>query len=153
MSEGHLIVGGGKPQRVWQNDRRTPGQRAMQMPPDTQQPGDCECLKGDFYYLNFETKSLGADSNYGEASIDRCKRCGRFWLPHGIRIFDRGRAMVSRTHDPGNCRLCQCPICNQDSRKPAMVFSRRQRLRRQGHSHFSRATEILPDSIPRLISK
>lgn len=52
----------------------------MQMPPDTQQPGDCECLKGDFYYLNFETKSLGADSNYGEASIDRCKRCGRYWL-------------------------------------------------------------------------
>lgn len=41
---------------------------------------DCSCLQGDFYYQKFENKSLGVDSDYGEVSIDCCKRCGRYWL-------------------------------------------------------------------------
>ena len=49
------------------------------MPPDPQAPEDCACVKGDFFYL-FERKDLGIDKDYGEASINRCKRCGRYWL-------------------------------------------------------------------------
>lgn len=41
---------------------------------------ECPCLQGDVYYRNFEEKALGSDSDYGEASILRCKRCGRYWL-------------------------------------------------------------------------
>lgn len=52
------------------------------MPPDPQEPEDCDCLTGDFYYLNFERKSLGIDKDYGEADIIRCKRCRRYWLSY-----------------------------------------------------------------------
>ena len=44
------------------------------------QPEDCECLKGNFYYTKFERRDLGMDDDYGEASIHRCKNCGRYWL-------------------------------------------------------------------------
>lgn len=41
---------------------------------------DCPCLQADFYYQKFEKKPVGVDDDYGEVSIDRCKRCGRYWL-------------------------------------------------------------------------
>jgi hypothetical protein len=41
---------------------------------------DCPCLQGDVYHQSFEGKSLGMDDDYGEVSIKRCKRCGRYWL-------------------------------------------------------------------------
>jgi len=48
---------------------------------NTSQPKvNCSCLEGDSYYQKFEEKALGSDSDYGKASILRCKRCGRYWL-------------------------------------------------------------------------
>ncbi|HEY6249232.1 MAG TPA: hypothetical protein VI685_04690 [Candidatus Angelobacter sp.] len=41
---------------------------------------ECPCLEGDVYYENFESNGLGLDSNYGEVTIFRCRRCGCFWL-------------------------------------------------------------------------
>ena len=50
------------------------------MPASPDQSEDCECLKCNFPYPNFESRELGVDCNYGEASVHRCKRCGRYWL-------------------------------------------------------------------------
>lgn len=47
---------------------------------DAQVLPDCECLSGDFYYAKFEQRDLDMDSDYGEVSIRRCRRCGRYWL-------------------------------------------------------------------------
>ena len=41
---------------------------------------ECPCLQGDVYYQSFEQRPLGSDSNYGETTILRCKRCGSYWL-------------------------------------------------------------------------
>jgi hypothetical protein len=40
----------------------------------------CPCLEGETYFQNFESRALGMDSDYGEVSVDKCKRCGRYWL-------------------------------------------------------------------------
>jgi len=44
----------------------------------------CPCLEGDTYYLNFEERSLGVDRDFGEATVYRCKRCGRYWLHYHV---------------------------------------------------------------------
>jgi len=46
----------------------------------SEQQEACPCLEGDTYYLNFEERSLGVDRDFGEASVLKCKRCGRYWL-------------------------------------------------------------------------
>jgi hypothetical protein len=45
-----------------------------------EQQGKCPCLEGDAYYQNFEERSLGMDPDLQEATVWRCKRCGRYWL-------------------------------------------------------------------------
>ena|SRR5690242_2944612 len=42
--------------------------------------GTCPCLGGEFYSQNFERRFVGVDSDYGEVTVSRCKRCGRYWL-------------------------------------------------------------------------
>jgi hypothetical protein len=40
----------------------------------------CPCLEGETYFQNLEHRALGMDSADGEVSVDKCKRCGRYWL-------------------------------------------------------------------------
>ena len=49
-----------------------------------EQQQECACLQGDTFYQNFEERSLGVDSEFGEAAIWRCKRCGRYWLEYCV---------------------------------------------------------------------
>lgn len=44
----------------------------------------CPCLAGDTYYQNFEERSLGTDRDFGEATVFKCKRCGRYWLQYHV---------------------------------------------------------------------
>jgi hypothetical protein len=41
---------------------------------------ECLCFTGDVFYLNFDERQIGDDSDGGEVSVLRCKRCGQFWL-------------------------------------------------------------------------
>jgi hypothetical protein len=47
-------------------------------------PSDnCRCMTPPFWYRHFDKKVLGMDQATrwnGEASIERCKKCGREWL-------------------------------------------------------------------------
>jgi hypothetical protein len=49
-----------------------------------EQQQECPCLEGDTYYQNFEERSLGQDGDLGEATVWRCKRCGRYWLEYHV---------------------------------------------------------------------
>lgn len=49
-----------------------------------EQQQECPCLEGDTYYQNFDERALGADRDFGEASVWRCKRCGRYWLEYHV---------------------------------------------------------------------
>ena len=55
----------------------------MQIP--SYQPEDCSCLTEDTFIRDTEqVKSLGTDNDFGESSILKCTRCGRFWLHYSI---------------------------------------------------------------------
>jgi len=46
---------------------------------------ECSCLNADTCYQDtVEVKSLGADSDFGEVTILKCRRCGRYWLHYFI---------------------------------------------------------------------
>jgi hypothetical protein len=49
-----------------------------------EQQQECPCLEGDTHYDNFEERSLGVDRDFGEASVWKCKRCGRYWLEYHV---------------------------------------------------------------------
>lgn len=40
----------------------------------------CPCLEGGTLFQNLERREVGVDSDYGEVSVEKCKRCGRSWL-------------------------------------------------------------------------
>lgn len=44
----------------------------------------CPCLEGDVFFQNFERREVGDDSDFGEVSVNKCKRCGRDWLEYFI---------------------------------------------------------------------
>lgn len=46
----------------------------------------CDCLDPDWSAAAFDREELGADESYGEASIDRCRGCGRAWLHYLIEF-------------------------------------------------------------------
>jgi hypothetical protein len=48
------------------------------------QQQECLCLEGDTHYQNFDERSLGVDRDFGEATVWRCKRCGRYWLEYHV---------------------------------------------------------------------
>ena len=52
----------------------------MSMENTAQPQPECPCLQGETYHQKFESRPLGVDSDYGEATIVRCKQCGRYWL-------------------------------------------------------------------------
>ncbi len=56
----------------------------MNSPPESARA--CPCLEGDAYYQNFDERSLGVDRDFGEVSVQRCKRCGRLWLHYLIEF-------------------------------------------------------------------
>ncbi|MDP8979019.1 MAG: hypothetical protein M3O35_00350 [Acidobacteriota bacterium] len=47
-----------------------------------QPSAECPCLAGE--QRESENRFVGVDSDYGEVSVIRCKRCGRFWLRYFI---------------------------------------------------------------------
>lgn len=49
-----------------------------------EQQEKCPCLEGDTYHQNFDERSLGVDRELGEATVWRCKRCGRSWLEYHV---------------------------------------------------------------------
>jgi hypothetical protein len=47
-----------------------------------QPSAECPCLAGGQH--ESENRFVGVDSDYGEVSVIRCKRCGRFWLRYFV---------------------------------------------------------------------
>jgi hypothetical protein len=45
---------------------------------------NCRCAKPPFYYKDYEINIFGEDSTYGEISINKCKKCGTYWLKYLI---------------------------------------------------------------------
>ena len=43
-----------------------------------QNPQECPCIAG--HHQDFENRFVGVDRDFGEVTVARCKRCGRFWL-------------------------------------------------------------------------
>ena len=58
--------------------------RSEPMQASEHSPDECPCLRGDVDYRDFETRVLGVDRDYGEASVLRCRRCGRHWLEYFV---------------------------------------------------------------------
>jgi hypothetical protein len=54
------------------------------MPLSQQNIEACPCLEGDSFFQNFDQRDVGVDEDFGEVSIDRCRRCGRYWLQYHI---------------------------------------------------------------------
>jgi hypothetical protein len=52
------------------------------------QPVDgCVCLDAGAPFNTFETRALGCDETdgrFGQATLDRCRRCGRIWLRYVV---------------------------------------------------------------------
>jgi len=46
--------------------------------------GKCKCEEPPFYYLKFHSKELGEDATHGEVSLEKCKKCGTYWLKYLI---------------------------------------------------------------------
>jgi len=44
----------------------------------------CPCLEGDVHFQNFDRREVGDGPDFGEVSINKCKRCGRDWLEYFI---------------------------------------------------------------------
>jgi hypothetical protein len=51
-----------------------------------QNPKECPCfLEADTHQQNLlEERFVGSDSDFGEVTVERCTRCGRFWLHYLI---------------------------------------------------------------------
>ncbi len=45
---------------------------------------ECPCLEGEMGRQGFEVRDVGVDDDFGEVSVERCGRCGRFWLRYFI---------------------------------------------------------------------
>lgn len=50
------------------------------MQASTKNGAECPCLEGDTQHLGFEQRHVGVDSDFGEVTVERCRRCGRYWL-------------------------------------------------------------------------
>lgn len=57
-----------------------------------EKPDTCPCLEGKVYYQKFDERYVGADKDYGEVSVYRCKRCGCYWLQYLIEYEYLSRA-------------------------------------------------------------
>ena len=44
----------------------------------------CPCLEGEVFFQNFERREFGYGPDFGEVSVNKCKRCGRYWLEYFI---------------------------------------------------------------------
>ena len=44
----------------------------------------CPCLEGDVFFQNFERREVGDGPDFGEVSVNTCKRCGRDWLEYFV---------------------------------------------------------------------
>jgi len=62
-------------------------------------PPECPCLAGETYYQNFDSRLVGTDSDYGEVTVLRCKRCGQFWL-HYLMEYEYLTAAGRWFHGP-----------------------------------------------------
>ncbi len=52
----------------------------------------CTCQNPPFFYLNFDTRDLGRNEEYGEVSIEVCKQCGSKWVRYSIEDEQHSRS-------------------------------------------------------------
>jgi hypothetical protein len=48
---------------------------------------ECRCMTPPFYFLDYDSQSLGVDETngrFGEVTIETCKACGRKWLHYFV---------------------------------------------------------------------
>ena len=48
---------------------------------------ECRCMTPPFYFLDYDSQSLGVDETngrFGEVTIDTCKACGKKWLQYFV---------------------------------------------------------------------
>jgi hypothetical protein len=67
----------------------------------------CSCDKPPFQYLEYDTESLGYDSDFGEVSVDTCKKCNKQWLKY----------LIEEEHYSKSGRWWRIPIKNINNKK------------------------------------
>ena len=48
---------------------------------------ECRCMTPPFYFLDYDSQSLGVDETngrFGEVTIETCKECGKKWLRYFV---------------------------------------------------------------------